>query len=159
MLTSCASHTKRPFSHAPCTVHNWNMNEVFTSLYKHPYCFSSASVYLYTDQMKFAGAGNHFNIELAITWKYWKCQNTFTFLSILFIRINVPQLPYPFFCRWTSRLRPCPSYFKQPVLWDNPEGWGREGGGRGLQDGGSHVRLRLICVNVWLGSPKWLSSK
>ena len=24
----------------------------------------------------------------------------------------------------------------QLVLWDNPEGWGREEGGRGLQDGG-----------------------
>ena len=22
------------------------------------------------------------------------------------------------------------------VLWDNPEGWGGEGGGRGVQDGG-----------------------
>ena len=22
------------------------------------------------------------------------------------------------------------------VLWDNPEGWGREGGGRGVQDMG-----------------------
>ena len=25
------------------------------------------------------------------------------------------------------------------VLWDNPEGWSVEGGGRGVQDGGSHV--------------------
>ena len=24
----------------------------------------------------------------------------------------------------------------KPVLWDNPEGWGREGGGREVQDGG-----------------------
>ena len=24
----------------------------------------------------------------------------------------------------------------KPVLWDNPEGWGREGGGRGIQDRG-----------------------
>ena len=24
----------------------------------------------------------------------------------------------------------------KPVLWDDPEGWGREGGGRGVQDGG-----------------------
>ena len=22
----------------------------------------------------------------------------------------------------------------KPVLWDNPEGWGGEGGGRGIQD-------------------------
>ena len=25
------------------------------------------------------------------------------------------------------------------VLWDNPEGGGGEGGGRGVQDGGTHV--------------------
>ena len=24
----------------------------------------------------------------------------------------------------------------EPVLWDNPEGWGEEEGGRGFQDGG-----------------------
>ena len=24
----------------------------------------------------------------------------------------------------------------KPVLWDNPEGWGGEGAGRGVQDGG-----------------------
>ena len=24
----------------------------------------------------------------------------------------------------------------KPVLWDNPEGWGGKGGGRGLQNGG-----------------------
>ena len=24
----------------------------------------------------------------------------------------------------------------KPVLWDNPGGWGVEGGGRGVQDGG-----------------------
>ena len=24
----------------------------------------------------------------------------------------------------------------KPVLWDNPEGWDVEGGGRGVQDGG-----------------------
>ena len=27
----------------------------------------------------------------------------------------------------------------KPVLWDNPEGSGGEGGGRGVQDGGIHV--------------------
>ena len=34
------------------------------------------------------------------------------------------------------------------VLWDNPEGWGREGGGRGVQDGGTHINSSLIHVNV-----------
>ena len=27
------------------------------------------------------------------------------------------------------------------VLWDNPEGWGGEGDGSGVQDGGTHVYL------------------
>ena len=35
------------------------------------------------------------------------------------------------------------------VLWDNPEGWGREGGWRGVQDGGTHVHPRLIHVDKW----------
>ena len=37
----------------------------------------------------------------------------------------------------------------KPVLWDNPEGWGREGSGRAFQDGGTHVYPWLIHVNVW----------
>ena len=32
------------------------------------------------------------------------------------------------------------------VLWDNPEGWGGEGGGRGVQDGGTHLHPWLIHV-------------
>ena len=27
----------------------------------------------------------------------------------------------------------------KPVLWDNPEGWGGEGGGKGVQDEGNTV--------------------
>ena len=34
------------------------------------------------------------------------------------------------------------------VLWDNPEGWLGEGGGRGVQDGGTYVHPWLIHVNV-----------
>ena len=34
------------------------------------------------------------------------------------------------------------------VLWDNPEGWGKVGGGRAVQDGGIHVHPWLIHVNV-----------
>ena len=34
------------------------------------------------------------------------------------------------------------------VLWDNPEGWGGEGGGRGIQDVGTHVQAWLIHVDV-----------
>ena len=33
----------------------------------------------------------------------------------------------------------------KPVLWDNPEGWGREGGGRGVQDGGTRVPVGDSC--------------
>ena len=35
------------------------------------------------------------------------------------------------------------------MLWGNPEGWGGEGGGRGLQDGGTHVHPWLIHLDVW----------
>ena len=34
------------------------------------------------------------------------------------------------------------------VLWDSPEGSGGEGGGRGAQDGWTHVYLWLIHVDV-----------
>ena len=36
----------------------------------------------------------------------------------------------------------------KPVLWDNPEEWDRERGGRGVQDVGTHVHLWLIHVDV-----------
>ena len=32
---------------------------------------------------------------------------------------------------------------------NNPEGWGWEGGKRGVQDGGKHKYPWLIHVNVW----------
>ena len=35
------------------------------------------------------------------------------------------------------------------VHWDDPEGWDREGGGRGVQDGETHVQPWWIHVNVW----------
>ena len=35
------------------------------------------------------------------------------------------------------------------VLWDTPEGWGGEGGGRGIQDGGTHIYPWLIHIDVW----------
>ena len=35
------------------------------------------------------------------------------------------------------------------MLWDNPEGWGEEGAGRGVKDGGTHVYLWLIHIVVW----------
>ena len=37
----------------------------------------------------------------------------------------------------------------KPVLWDKPEGWGGEGGAKRIQDGGTHVHLWLIHVDVW----------
>ena len=41
------------------------------------------------------------------------------------------------------------------VLWDNPEGWGREGGGRGIQDGGTHVDPWLIHADEWQNPPQY----
>ena len=35
------------------------------------------------------------------------------------------------------------------VHWDDPEGWNGEGGGRGVQDGGTHVHPWWIHVSVW----------
>ena len=39
------------------------------------------------------------------------------------------------------------------VLWEKPEGWGGEGRGRGVQDGGTHAHLWLIHANVWQKPP------
>ena len=41
------------------------------------------------------------------------------------------------------------------MLWDNPEEWGGAGGGRGCQDGGTHVHPWLIRVNVWWKPPQY----
>ena len=41
------------------------------------------------------------------------------------------------------------------VLWDNPEGWGGEGGGRGVQDRGTHVHPWLIHVDVGQKPPQY----
>ena len=37
----------------------------------------------------------------------------------------------------------------KPVHWNNPEARDREGRGRGVWDGGTHVYPWLIHVNVW----------
>ena len=39
------------------------------------------------------------------------------------------------------------------VLWDNPEEWGGEGEGKGIQDGGTHMHPWLIHVDVWQKKP------
>ena len=41
------------------------------------------------------------------------------------------------------------------VLWDNPEGWGAEGGRKGVQDGGVPVHPWLIHVDIWQKSPQY----
>ena len=33
----------------------------------------------------------------------------------------------------------------KPVLWDNPEGWGGEGGGSGVQDGDTCALVGDSC--------------
>ena len=43
----------------------------------------------------------------------------------------------------------------KPVLWDNPEGWGGEGGGQEVQDGVTHVYLCLIHIDVWQKPPQY----
>ena len=35
------------------------------------------------------------------------------------------------------------------VHWDDPEGWNGEGGGRRVQDGGTHVYLWRIHFDIW----------
>ena len=35
------------------------------------------------------------------------------------------------------------------MLWNNPGGQGGEGSGREVQDGGTHIYLWLIHVDVW----------
>ena len=42
------------------------------------------------------------------------------------------------------------------VLWDNPEGCDGEVVGRGIQDGGTHVHLWLINVDVWQKPSQYL---
>ena len=43
----------------------------------------------------------------------------------------------------------------KPVLWENPEGWGGEGVGRGGQDGETRVHPWLIHVNVRQKPPQY----
>ena len=33
--------------------------------------------------------------------------------------------------------------YPKPLPWDNPEGWGAEGGRRGVQDGHTHVSVQF----------------
>ena len=39
-------------------------------------------------------------------------------------------------------------------LWPNPEGWVGEGGGRGVQDGETHVHPWMIHVDVFKKIPQ-----
>ena len=41
------------------------------------------------------------------------------------------------------------------VLWDNLGRWDEEGGGKGVQDGGTPVHLQLIHVDVWQKPPQY----
>ena len=43
----------------------------------------------------------------------------------------------------------------KPVFWGNPEGWGGEGGKRGVQDVGTHVHGWLSHVDVWQKPPQY----
>ena len=41
------------------------------------------------------------------------------------------------------------------LLWDNPEGSGGKGVGRGAQDGWIHVHPWLSHVNIWQKPPQY----
>ena len=41
------------------------------------------------------------------------------------------------------------------VDWDNPDGWGGEGGEREFQDGGTHAYPWLIHVDAWQTPPQF----
>ena len=41
------------------------------------------------------------------------------------------------------------------MFWDNPEGWGGEGDGRGFQDGETHTHPWLIHVDMWQKPPQY----
>ena len=56
---------------------------------------------------------------------------------------------YYYVKQMTSTSSMCEAEHSKLVLWDNPEGWGGEGGGSGVQDGGIHVHPWLIHVDVW----------
>ena len=43
----------------------------------------------------------------------------------------------------------------KPVLWDNPEEWDGEEGGRAVQDGETHVHLWVIHVDLWQKPPQY----
>ena len=45
--------------------------------------------------------------------------------------------------------------YPESVLWDNPEGQGGKGGGRRVQDGGTHVYPQPIHVDVWQKSSQY----
>ena len=45
--------------------------------------------------------------------------------------------------------------YSELVLWDNPEGWGGEGGGWGGPDGGTQVHPWLIHVDIWQKPPQY----
>ena len=36
----------------------------------------------------------------------------------------------------------------KPVLWDNREGWGGEGGGMGVQDGETRAHMSDLCRHM-----------
>ena len=59
-------------------------------------------------------------------------------------------------CTSESPMGICEAGHSKPVLWDNPEGWSGEGGGRGVQGGGTHVYPWLIHVDVRQNPPQLL---
>ena len=55
--------------------------------------------------------------------------------------VYVPQLSYPFICWWTSKLLPCPGYYKQCCN----EHWGTHD----IYASSLHAQVVLSPLNIW----------
>ena len=56
------------------------------------------------------------------------------------------ESPFPYLQKWCWMHE---AGHSKLVLWDTPEGWGGDRGGRAVQDGGTYVQPGVFHVNVW----------
>ena len=61
---------------------------------------------------------------------------------------SIETLILPYVKKVTSASSMHEAGHSKPVLWDNPEGWGREQDGRGVQDGG-HVNTHGWFMSMY----------
>ena len=62
---------------------------------------------------------------------------------------SIETCTLPYVKQMTSASSMYEGGYPKSVLWDNPEGQGREGRRRRVQDGGIHVYLWPIHAEVW----------